>query len=359
VTEGHGDLEGWLRAIEQDLAFVREEGSFRPARGLDTLFVGGGTPSLLGADAMAGLARVLGLSDSKGAGLEWTAEANPDSFSSAVAMGWSMAGVNRVSLGVQSFQPGVLLWLRRLHDPEVAREAVRRARAAGIENINLDLMFGLPRNVPRSWAQDLDTALFLQVPHLSLYGLSVERGTPLFRDVENGTVPSPEEEDYREEYLQASELLTSEGYHHYEVSNFALPGYESRHNRAYWESAPYLGLGNGAHSHRGGRRRWNIRDWKAYQGALLAGEKPWDSEEELDAAALQLEATWLGLRTSSGLAVDGLGAAALDLVRRWGTEGWARIREGRVQLLPTGWLLLDELAVSMDAVLRSSPGPMG
>jgi len=359
VTVAPANLGRWLEAIERELALVREEGFFEPDEELTSLFVGGGTPSLLGADAMAGVAEVIGLRDPVGSGLEWTAEANPDSFSAEVARGWSKAGVNRISLGVQSFQPGALRWLRRLHGPEGARNAIQRARAAGIENINLDLMFGLPREVARNWALDLDTALSLRVPHLSLYGLTVEKGTPLCRSVEEGSVSAPREEDYREEYLRASERLTAEGYQHYEVSNFAWPGHESLHNEAYWRSAPYLGLGNGAHSFRGRWRRWNLVEWEEYQKALEEGNVPWGSGEELDDEALRLEGVWLGLRTSDGLATDGLGDEPMNVARSWKAAGWARITGRRIRLTPTGWLLLDELALTMDSALRSCRPAMG
>jgi len=347
-----GELESWLQALRWELERVQEEGSLAPAEELRTLFVGGGTPSVLGPSAMAGLAGVLGSQRLKHPDLEWTAEANPDSFSREVARGWAGAGVNRVSLGVQSFQEEPLRWLNRLHGPEGPYQAVARARAAGIENLNLDLIFGLPREVKRDWARELESALELGVPHLSLYGLSVEAGTPLAREVEGGSISPPDEEDYCREFLEASRLLTSEGYQHYEVSNFALPGFEARHNRVYWDRLPYLGLGNSAHSFRGEVRRWNLRDWNAYQRAREEGRPPWVTEERLNPEDSRLERLWLGLRTDRGIPEDDLTAEARALVRGWVVRGEATVQEGRVRLSPSGWLLLDHRVVELAALLR-------
>jgi len=157
--------------------------------------------------------------------LEWTVEANPESFSEQTAAVWAAAGVNRVSFGVQSVDPHALRWMGRLHSASDARLAVERARAAGVANLSVDLIFGLPDRVRRSWKDDVARALDLEVPHISLYGLTVEKGTPLHRDVRRGRARMPAGERYRDEYLHAAETLSRAGYRHYEVSNFALPGF--------------------------------------------------------------------------------------------------------------------------------------
>ena len=346
-----GDLAGWLRALEWELKLVQEEAYFSLGEELETLFVGGGTPSVLGPESMSGLAGVLGRHRLKNPNLEWTAEANPESFTQSSAEGWARAGVNRVSLGVQSFQSRPLIWLNRLHGPREPALAVNNARAVGIENINVDLIFGLPKGVERDWSLDLDSALSLGVPHLSLYGLSVEGGTPLAAAVAGGDVSLPDEEDYREQFLMASDRLGAEGYRHYEVSNFALPGFEARHNRVYWELAPYLGLGSSAHSFRTPLRRWNLRDWRAYQEAALDGIPPWDSEEELGAEDMRLERIWLGLRTDRGIPEGDLPPEARARVGGWVSRGLATLADGAVRLTPLGWLLLDHLVVELDLAL--------
>lgn len=342
-----GDLAGWLEALAGELRALEGEGLFALASALDTLYVGGGTPSLLGADAMAGLAGVLGR-ERLSPTTEWTAEANPESFTGEVARAWRAAGVNRVSLGVQTFHEPALRWMGRLHGPDGPARATAVARAVGMESFSVDLIFGLPSHVGRRWSEDLRRALALDPPHVSLYGLSVEAGTPLGRAVAEGREPPVDEERYREEFLEAAEVLSAAGYEHYEVSNFARPGHRSRHNRVYWEGGAYLGLGNGAHSYAPPVRRWNLRDWEAYRRLAAQGTSPEDGREELDAAARRLEGIWLALRTARGMSLEGMAAGAAAVVARWEGEGWARLDRGTVRLSPAGWLLLDRLAVELD-----------
>jgi len=349
-----GGVGEWLEALAGELSYLEGEGLFTLADSLDSVFVGGGTPSLLGPEAMQGLSDLLGPRRLGSSRLEWTAEANPESFTDQVAAGWREAGVNRVSLGVQTFQESALRWMGRLHGAEGATAAVGRARAAGFENLSVDLIFGLPRSVERSWAEDLDRAVELGVPHVSLYGLSVEAGTPLGRAVREGRESPADDEQYRDEYLMAAEVLQDAGYEHYEVSNFAKPGRASRHNRAYWDGSPYLGLGNGAHSYLNPHRRWNLRGWEDYRAAAVPGGSPVHEQETLDANAMALERVWLGLRTDRGMALEGLGEAADALLSGWVDEGWASRENGRVRLTATGWLLLDRLAVELDGASPDS-----
>jgi oxygen-independent coproporphyrinogen-3 oxidase len=354
ATEG-APTEEWLRALTTELELVEDEGRFAPGRKLDTLYVGGGTPSHLGSEAMRGITRLLGRARVADPELEWTVEANPESFSDTLARSWAESGVNRVSLGVQSFQAPVLRWLNRIHGPEEARTAVRHARKEGIQNISLDLMFGLPQVMERDWNRDLDETLALSVPHISLYGLSVEEGTPLAREMKIGRVPRPVEEQYREEFLQAGDRLVSEGYQHYEVSNYALPGYESRHNRACWDLKPYLGLGNGAHSFKPPWRRWNVREWSDYRRACDRGRSPVDAEEALTPTDARLEELWLGLRTDRGVGTGDWRVEADDLMTSWVFRGYATHENETLRLTPVGWLLLDHLVVELEQAL----GPHG
>ncbi len=354
-----GDVEGWLSALEAELRLVRAERDPPLADRIRTLFVGGGTPSHLGPHAMEGVGRVLGVARLEDPGLEWTAEANPESYSGDVARGWARAGVNRISLGAQSFQPEVLRWMGRMHGPGDIHDAVERARSVGTTNVNLDLIFGLPGSLRRRWDEDLEKALALELPHLSLYGLTVERGTPFARAVKNNRVLPASDEQYREEFLRASHRLEGEGYVHYEVSNFALPGFEARHNRAYWDLVPYLGLGNSAHSFHFPYRRWNLRAWADYQGALARGVRPLEAEEALLPGQARLERLWLGLRTNRGVAMEDLGRKARALVARWCREGRAVMGDGGVRLTPEGWLLLDNLVLELDGALEADRGPGG
>jgi oxygen-independent coproporphyrinogen-3 oxidase len=344
-----GDVDGWERALAAELALL-DPSSVLLADRLDTVYVGGGTPSLLGPAAMRSLARVLGEDRVSAPDLEWTAEANPESFTPELGSAWREAGVNRLSLGVQSFHEPTLRWMGRLHGAEGAVRAVRDAKAVGLTNASVDLVFGLPASLGRPWSDDLERALDLDVPHVSLYGLSVEPGTPLGRAVAEGKEPAVDEERYRDEFLEAADRFVRAGYEHYEVSNFARPGHASRHNAVYWDGRPYLGLGNGAHSYVHPVRRWNVRDWGAYAQRVRAGQSPEDGREHLDATAESLERTWLALRTQEGHALDGLTEGALALVGRWEGAGLARIADDHVRLTPEGWMLLDRLAVDLDSL---------
>ena len=343
-----GDLPGWLEALEAELGLLSQDPLLTLAPRLETLYVGGGTPSLLGPDAMAGLSALLGPERLSAADLEWTAEANPESFTPDVARAWAAAGVNRVSLGTQTFHAPALRWMGRLHGPEGTVRAVEAARTAGIENISVDLIFGLPGHLERDWRDDLERVLALDVPHVSLYGLTVEEATPLGRRVREGKERPVDEGRYEEEFLLAAEVLTGAGYRHYEVSNFARAGAASRHNSVYWSGGPYLGLGNGAHSYAPPVRRWNLREWDEYRRVAQEGGSVVAEREELDAAAADLERTWLGLRTDRGVDASALSPAALTLVDRWVSEGLAVKAAGRVTLSRRGWLLLDRLAVDLD-----------
>lgn len=344
--------EAWLGAVSAELEILSEEGRFPLADRLDTLYVGGGTPSMLGPRAMAGLAGVIGRERLADPGLEWTAEANPESLTADVARSWRDAGVTRLSLGVQSFHPPALRWMGRLHGPDGARRAVGVARDAGFDDLSVDLIFGLPARLERSWSRDLEEALRLDVPHVSLYGLSVEPATALGRAVAEGREEGVDEERYREEFLEAARRLTAEGYVHYEVSNFARPGFASRHNQAYWSGDPYLGLGSSAHSYGHPLRRWNIRDWADYHEAVGRGRIPVAEEEILDGEDHRLERVWLALRTRRGLDRGALPPRAEELVREWIGAGWAAPDPGAVRLTPEGWLLLDRLSVELDARLH-------
>ena len=350
TVRSRGDTFAWVAALRGELDLVEREGVFALSPTLESLYVGGGTPSLLGRDAMRLLADAVGHDRLCGPALEWTAEANPESLTSEVASAWRDAGVGRLSIGVQTFHAEALRWMGRLHGPEGAEGAVRIARDAGFEELSVDLMFGLPESLGRSWTHDLECAVSLDVPHVSLYGLTVEPATPLGRAVAEGRVPEVDEERYRREYLLAADLLRAEGYEHYEVSNFARPGHASRHNQVYWDGRPYLGIGNGAHSYAHPLRRWNVRDWAAYQGRVLAGRSPEEARERIDDVAHRTERIWLGLRTSRGFAAPAAGSRADALVRQWRRQGWVVVERERVHLTPEGWLILDELSVQLDAL---------
>lgn len=341
-------VEAWIDAIAAELALRERDGAWSERLRLDTIYVGGGTPSLLGAGAMHALGKVLDRFADRAVDVEWTAEANPESFSAELARDWVAAGVNRISLGAQTFHEPALRWMGRLHGAAGPSRAVEAARSAGLENISIDLMFGLPSHLGRDWDADLEQVLRLEPAHVSLYGLTAEPGTPLGRRVGEGQERLADQDRYAAEYLLAADRLDAAGFRHYEVSNFARPGRESRHNDAYWRSRAYIGLGPGAHSFLPPVRSWNVRDWAEYSRRLERREPVEEGREVLDEAAVALEEIWLGLRSDAGLAAGGLTRSQQEAVHGWEGAGWAEQADGRVRLTRAGWLLLDRLTVELD-----------
>jgi oxygen-independent coproporphyrinogen-3 oxidase len=324
-----------------------------PEVGLETLYIGGGTPSLLPPEAISALLTslldVFRVTSSRDA-VEVTLEANPEDVTPENATAWCRAGVNRVSLGAQSFDDGVLKWMHRSHDAPRIGDAVRTLHAAGIENISLDLIFALPAELQRDWGRDLDQALSLVPSHLSLYGLTVEERTPLARWISRGAASAPDDERYAEEYLLAHEQLGSRGYRFYEVSNAARDGHRSRHNSAYWSGFAYLGLGPAAHSFDGRVRRWNLAAWESYRRALAAGQPAVEAEEVLTHEQRELERLYLALRTATGLPQS---ACPPDRLAAWRRNGWVEVEGERVVCTPEGWLRLDALVRDLTSAGRT------
>lgn len=333
-------VNDFLGALEREIR-LRSAGM---KLSVDTIYLGGGTPSRLGPD---GVQRVLELVCSRfeaEPGAEITIEANPEDVTGDVARQWRTAGINRVSLGVQSFNENVLRWMHRSHDVSQAAHAAALLKDAGFEDWSLDLIFALPPEIERSWQHDLQRAIALEPPHISCYGLTVEAHTPLLRWRERGVIHEADEERYESEYLEGHRVLSNAGYEHYEVSNYAKAGRASRHNAAYWKRVPYLGFGPSAHSFDGGSRRWNAREYVDWRERILSGLDPVAGTESLDAAAVALEEVYLGLRSSEGFAVSGVNAADFD---RWRDRGWANVVEGVGRLTPSGWLRLDSLVADL------------
>ena len=340
-------VDEYLGAIRAELTGLRHDldGSI-----LDTVYLGGGTPSRLGG---AGVADLLGIVRDRveiSRGAEITVEANPDDVSDVGVANWVAAGVNRVSLGSQSFDPKALEWMHRTHDASQIGSAVATLRRGGIANISLDLIFALPGHLHREWSRDLQEALALRPNHLSLYGLTVEAQTPIARWADRGATVQGSEEEYEQEFLEAHSTLTGAGFEHYEVSNFALPGFQSHHNSAYWTGAPYVGIGPSAHSFDGSTRRWNVSAYSEWTKRLGAGQPVIAGTESLTAENRDSEEVYLGLRTKRGLAVSD---SLVPTLRRWEEAGWAVIEdpldEAHVRLTPTGWLRLDSLAAELAA----------
>lgn len=272
---------------------------------ITTIYLGGGTPSMLTGEQLAWLFHHIYKVFSVAEDAEVTMECNPDDITPAFCHGLSELPVNRVSMGAQTFSDERLRFLRRRHKAANVGEAVSRLREASIHNISIDLMFGFPDETLDEWAADIDAALRLGVEHLSAYSLMYEEGTPLYRLLEQGRVSETDEELYRQMYDLLANRLTAQGYEHYEISNFALPSFRSRHNSSYWTGQHYLGLGAAAHSYNHATRSWNVADIGQYIEAIMAGRQP-ATTETLDAATRYDDRIVTALRTCEGLALSNL-----------------------------------------------------
>ncbi len=298
--------EEYLRALFSELdAYRKMEGWAR--RVVSSIYFGGGTASLLEPATLAALLAHVKESFGTSTGLEVTLEANPAAAGELDYAALARAGINRLSLGVQSFDDRALKTLGRLHGSAESRACVRAAAQAGFTNIALDLIFGVPGASLKQWRSDLDQCLELEPSHISTYELTIEPGTRFYRLNELGLLPARREEDLADMYTMAREVLQAHGYRHYEISNFARPGKEARHNRAYWCRLPYLGLGAGAHSFDpecGWGARWsNLEDPAAYMAMALKQGTARASREELSKAEAMDEFVFLGLRQLEGVSL--------------------------------------------------------
>lgn len=327
-----------------------------------SLFLGGGTPSLLGPE---GLARVLGVARAHfdlAIDAEITMEANPDSATPELLRAARALGVNRLSLGAQSLDDRDLAALGRVHDAQDVANAVAAARAAGFENLGLDLIFGLPGQTPAAWRETLRRAVALSPEHLSCYGLGVEPGTPLAADAKTLSA-LPDDDAQAEMFLSGAELLAAAGYERYEISNFARPGRRCRHNAACWRGEDVLGLGPAAVSTMSlppddalGLRWANPADFDAWEAIALSGRAGSAGREELSANLRAREAVMLALRTTDGLDLpahrerfgEDLGLLRADLLDQLGRAGLATLVHGRLRLTPSGMLVSNSIIRALE-----------
>ena len=300
-----------------------------------TLYIGGGTPSTLDIDSLQLIVDSLQVNTVE----EITLEVNPGDVTEEKAAAWRKIGINRLSMGVQSFNDALLQLVGRRHTAQEARKAVAIAQAAGFDNISIDLMYALPSQTMEQWQNDVEEALQLGVQHISSYGLIYEEGTALTTLLEHGVIEAVDEDTEMQMYDYLVERLTANGYVHYEVSNFALPGRESKHNSSYWNDTPYLGLGAGAHSYDGQTRSWNISNLDQYiEQALSHRLQP--EKEKLTAEARHMERVMLGLRTNQGVAVEDINMAKAEVHLQ---QGWLRQEGNRVIATTQGFHVLNRI----------------
>jgi oxygen-independent coproporphyrinogen-3 oxidase len=311
------------------------------ARPVDTVFFGGGTPTLLPADDLVAILGAIDGTLGLAPGAEVTTEANPDSVTPESLERLRAGGVNRISFGMQSARPHVLAVLDRTHDPARVPAAVAWARAAGFEQVSLDLIYGTPGESLDDWRASLDAALACEPDHVSAYSLIVEDGTALARRVRRGELPLPDEDDLADKYQLADRALVDAGLGWYEVSNWARDdAARCRHNLGYWRSDDWWGIGPGAHSHVAGERWWNVKHPRAYAERIAAGDSPAADHEVLDAETRHTERVMLELRLREGLPVE---LAEPDRIARCVDDGLLRRAGERVVLTDAGRLLADHV----------------
>lgn len=270
---------------------------------IETIYIGGGTPSTLKEEHFRKIFRAIDSGYPVAADAEVTLEANPDDISPEYAAMLRTLPFNRLSMGVQSFNDRLLKTLGRRHDAQRAVAAFRNARNAGFGNISMDLMFALPGSTAASWAEDLSRMLELRPEHISAYNLTYEEGTSLFRAVQEGSITPLDEDGNLEQFATLVDTLTAAGYRHYEISNFALSGHESRHNSSYWHDIPYLGCGAAAHSYDGRSRQWNVADIGLYIKGINDGEPDYEIENLTETERYN-DAILTRLRTYDGLPLE-------------------------------------------------------
>ena len=340
-TPGATDLRGFVQAVGRE-AELRLPQGYAP----ETIYFGGGTPSMLSPKHLETLVEGLRRTVDFRRVREWSFEANPATFTPAKAEQWRRLGITRVSLGVQSFDPELLRLLGRQHTPQQAAESVRMLQDVGMPQVNVDLMFSLPGQSTEQWRRTLERALELQPQHLSTYNLTYEEDTPFY--ARYGAAGGDEETDVAM-FTLADELLTSAGYRHYEISNYARPGCRSLHNLACWRGEDYCGLGPGACGTMQGLRYRNAEDTPAYIAALSADRLPPGEAEQLSPSVRRTELLGLMLRTDEGLPAHLLPPARAGFVQQLVQEGLATRAAAGAPLVLTrrGRLLADEIAVGL------------
>jgi oxygen-independent coproporphyrinogen-3 oxidase len=323
-------IPNYLNALASEIARAVESGMPRAT----SIFVGGGTPTRVPPTAlMTALSGVPRTAD-----CEFTIECNPDDVTAEMMRVFADGGVNRLSFGVQSMQDHVLKSLGRTHDPANVVKALAFAREAGVDDINLDIIYGVHGESVDDWRRTVNATLELGPTHVSAYGLTVEAGTPLADD----PARHPDDDVQAEMYELVDDLLTAAGMANYEVSNWSRPGHECRHNRVYWSQGDYLGFGSAAHSHRAGRRWWNVRTPDRFIELIDAGKSAESAGESLDDEARRIEGLQLSLRTTAGVPEESFDAEDLQMM-----GDLLSVENGRARLTRAGRLLANEVALRL------------
>jgi oxygen-independent coproporphyrinogen III oxidase len=339
-----------LKAMKQELISASEGAE----EIVETIYFGGGTPSILPAGAIRELINLVKERFTVSPGAEVTLEANPDDISKAAVTAWIQAGVNRLSIGIQSFKEEDLLWMNRAHNAAQAKSSLVVAKDAGIHNISADLIYGTPTLSDEDWRQNIEQMIALGIPHIACYALTVEPKTALDKLIQLKKKENTDAGKQAQQFMMLMEQMQLHGYEHYEISNFALPGLRSRHNSSYWQGKPYIGIGPSAHSYDGRNRRWNISNNALYIQAIANG-LPSFEEEQLTTENRINEFIMISLRTMEGLNLfrleEQFGNSVYEQVRKDITpyieEGKALVKNDHVILTKAGKLFADGIAADL------------
>ncbi len=364
-------ISAYLKALEKEIRqyrFIFPPHTYR----LASIYLGGGTPTLLPSRTLVHITELLKSYWSRSENLQISCEANPGTVTENKLSELMYGGIDRITIGIQSFCDDELMTLGRLHNAREAEKAINDARSAGCKSIGIDLIFAIPGQRMKSWQNSLDKAIAQKPHHISVYGLTIEENTPLYRSVQKKETVPIDEELQRKMYVHAINALKNAGYEQYEISNFALPGHESVHNKWYWQHKAYIGLGPAAHSYDGSRRCCNIADVRAYNRRLYWDQSPLKSCEVLDKNQNMIEALFLSLRQKKGVDLKQWQAAfSQDLLRkvtpvieRWNgldnsslafsrskTNQFIICKQNRLQLTLQGVMVYDSICSDMTAAL--------
>ena len=339
-----------VEALKKEIILEKD---FFGGEKIDTIYFGGGTPSVLSVEDCKYLLESLHNNFGVDENAEITLEANPDDINPLKIKGWQRAGINRLSIGVQSFFEDELKWMNRAHNSLQAKQCIEWSMELGMKNISIDLIYGSPLLTDEMWQQNVETAIQYKIPHLSCYALTVEEKTPLFKAIETKVSSNVENEKQARQFLLLMQWLRESGYEHYEVSNFAKPGMRSRHNSSYWKGSPYLGLGPSAHSFNGTERRWNVSNNYVYIRSINKSIPQRESEILTQKDRLN-EMIMISLRT-----MEGLDLSAFE--KLFGADERLRVEGGMKKYIAQGLLvresnrafLTDEGMLAADGIAGS------
>ena len=333
---------------------IKMQSAYLKGREVETIYFGGGTPSAIAPEEIDQLLEVVNKHFKVAPGAEITLEANPDDINADTLRSWKQSGINRLSIGVQAFQEEILKAWNRSHSAEQGKAAIQLAQDTGIENITADLIYGDAGLSDEAWQENILQLTGLGIPHISSYALTVEQNTALFHHIKTGKTKSPDDDQAARQYVILQSMLQAAGFDQYEVSNFAQPGFESKHNQSYWLGKHYLGIGPSAHSYDGVSRQWNVSNNAKYIQAIQSGELVFEKEVLTDEQKYN-ELVMTGLRTKQGIDIKRLKSLGSRFVKYLEKQAGTYLEQnqmmslasGNIALVPSAYFLSDGIAAEL------------